>query len=175
MLQNDYIMRMILDLAMMMRRAFNLPDRDKGDCTDDIEAAVGEAVNIDPHLFFSLEPESAVALLDMGDVDDELATYVTRAMFYEAKILESEGNITTATLRRRQAVAICKKYGVEVPPDSESAEGLVQVFLDVLDDAEAEEEKDSEKKAEEGKEGDSPIHGGNFSTVNGIPLDKLKF
>ena len=132
MLENDYIMRIILDLAMMIRKSWGLPELDKEKFTDDIESAVGEAVGIDPKLFFSLEPDSAVAMMEMGDVDDDLAAYVTQAMFLEAKVLEGEGQVTAAHLRRKQAIAIARKYGTPIPPESESAEGIVRFFMEEL-------------------------------------------
>lgn len=132
MLQNDYIMRIIWDLAMMIRKSWGLPELDKEKFTDDIESAVGEAVGIDPKLFFSLEPESAVAMMEMGDVDEDLAAYVTQAMFLEAKILEGEGNVRAAHLRRKQAIAIARRFGTNIPDEAESAEGLVRFFMEDL-------------------------------------------
>ena len=129
MLQNDYIMRIIWDLAMMIRKSWGLPELDKEKFTDDIESAVGEAVGIDPKLFFSLEPDSAVAMMEMGDVDEDLAAYVTQAMFLEAKILEGEGSVMAAHLRRKQAIAIARRFGTPIPDEAESAEGLVQFFM----------------------------------------------
>ena len=108
MLHKDYLMRMIMEMITGIRRIWSIPERDRIDPTGDIEQTVGDAVNIDPALFFSLEPESAVQMLDMGEVDDSVADYVVHAIFLEATMLEAEGQMAKARLRREQAAAIAR-------------------------------------------------------------------
>ena len=182
MLQNDYIMRMIMDLVMSMRKAWNLPDKDRDTALDDVERAVGEAVGVDSDLFFSMDPESMISMMNLGDVDDDLALYVSRAIFYEAKVLEAEGKIGTASLRRKQAIAIAQEYGCPIPSDAESAEGLIQLFMEDPQDGPAEgtagEQSDNSQSdnIQDSSEQTARKTPDDFGlSISGISLDKLKF
>ena len=146
MLHKDYLMRMIMDMVLGIRKVWNLPDRDRGNFTDDIEKSVGDAVNIDPDLLFNLEPDSAVQMLDLGDIDDSVAEYIVHAIFLEATMLESQENFAKARLRREQAVAIAKYFGCEIPDSAASSEALVQIFLE-------DPEKRAEAKEQAAKDG----------------------
>ncbi len=174
MIHEDYLMRMIMQLITAIRRVYHNPT-DLDDFRDDVEQAVGEAVNIDPELFFSLSPESQVQMLEMGDTDPKLAKYITNAIFYESKVMEANGDIATSQLRRSQGIAIAKKYGCDIPSEDISAEGLVQLFLkdpEGLEDEDAEEAL-REKQAKEEREAAERNAKQGFS-ISGIPLDKLK-
>ncbi len=175
MLKNDYIMRMIMDLVMTMRKVWNMPELDRDDAMDDIEESVARAVNIDRNLLFSLEPESMVSMLEIGDFDDELAKFVTGALFIEVKMLEAEGRLSTADLRRQQAIAIARKYGCNIPDSAESAEGLMRVFVEEeFVDAETS-DGTSSTDAEAAAKEDKLAEMANATSIGGIPIDKLKF
>lgn len=168
MIKEDYIMRLIKELVSAIREVWLNEDKKRVGYDDDIEGAVGEAINIDPNLFFSLDPDSAVQLMDMGDVTDDLALYVSRAIFYEAKLLEANGDIAKATLRRRQATAIAKRYKCPIPQQDSTAESLVQLFLEDLSDNPVEGSAQDEQAVSEAPEAVG-------ASIEGIPLDKLKF
>lgn len=174
MLKNDYIMRMILDLVMTIRKVWNMPELDKDDAMDDIEESVARAVNIDRGLLFSLEPESMVSMLEIGDFDDELASYVSRALFIEVKMLEAEGRLATADLRRKQAIAIAEKYGCSIPDSAESAEGLMRTFVEDFSDGSGNVEERGKNEDAASREDRLAEYGG-ASSIGGIPVDKLKF
>ena len=175
MLHKDYLMRMIMEMIMGIRRIWTLPERERRGMAEDIEQAVGDAVNIDPELFFSLEPDSTVTMLEMGDVDESVAEYVVHAIFLEATMLESEGKLQKARLRREQGAAIARYFGCSVPDSAASAESLVQIFL------EDPEKRLEEKKApqEAGEMGDSSERlaeeAAKRLSALGISADKLKF
>ncbi len=190
MLKNDYIMRMIMDLVMTIRKVLNMPDLDKDDAMDDIEESVSRAVNIERGLLFSLEPESMISMLEIGDFDAGLAAYVSKALFIEVKMLEAEGRIATADLRRSQAVAIAKKYGCNIPASAKSTQGLMREFIEefsesdsAVDDSKGTISVENKSKLtdETGSSSDldGSLVGDNFnngvSSISGIPLDKLKF
>ena len=191
MLKNDYIMRMIMDLVMTIRKVWDMPDLDKDDAMDDIEESVSRAVNIERGLLFSLEPESMISMLEIGDFDAGLAAYVSKALFIEVKMLEAEGRIATADLRRSQAMAIAKRYGCTIPSSEESAQGLMREFVEEFsendsDDANSNAKISSDNKSElvseespnsedENRSSTNENLCSNVSSISGIPLDKLKF
>jgi hypothetical protein len=129
MFENDYIMRMILQLTRALRRSlikeYPSPDME----IHDIEGKVAEALDLDPRLMFKLEPESLVSLLQLGNVDPILAIYAVRSIYYESDLLEENGELEKAELRRRQADAIAEAYDIEVTMADGSPEALEE-FLD---------------------------------------------
>jgi len=128
MFENDYIMRMILQLVSVIQRSLLLRDLSPEVEAKDIEDAVGNAIDIDARLFFSLAPESMVSMLQLGSFDEQLSGYVLRSMYYEADILEKAGDIQRASLRRSQADAIAKAYGADVTPADATPAALEAFF-----------------------------------------------
>ena len=129
MFENDYLMRMILQLARVLRksliREYPSPDVE----IRDIEGKVAEALDLDPRLMFKLEPESLVSLLQLGNVDPVLAIYAVRSIYYESDLLEANGELERAELRRRQADAIAEAYDIEVTLTDATPEAMEE-FLD---------------------------------------------
>ena len=114
MFQNDYLMRIILQFVAALQRALREQNMKPEEKAGDLEQLVGDAVNIDPRLLFSLAPESLVAMLQIGDFDEHIGGYVLRSMYMEAEILEEAGMLERASLRRAQADAIAQAYGFNV-------------------------------------------------------------
>ncbi len=129
MFENDYIMRMIMQLTRVLRRSLIKQYPTPEEEIRDIENKVGEALELDPRLMFKLEPESLVSLMQLGDVNPQLAVYAIRSIYYESDLLEEQGKLETAELRRNQADAIARAYGIEVTLADASPEALEE-FLD---------------------------------------------
>ncbi|MBR2522483.1 MAG: hypothetical protein IKE61_05105 [Coriobacteriales bacterium] len=133
-IRQDYLMRMILDLATAIAKAL----RGQGDGNpdiDDLEFAIGDAVNMDPELFFSLDPDSMVLMLQIGDLGDEAASFVVRSMLLDAMFLQAEGKIGLGELRRRQAEAIASAFGCDVKMTTMTVEELAEPFLITLSES----------------------------------------
>ncbi|MDR1713968.1 MAG: hypothetical protein LBR39_07465 [Coriobacteriales bacterium] len=128
MFENDYLMRMIMQLATVLRKMLLEHPNDPLETAEDIERAIGNAVDIDPDLLFSFDPDSMVSMLQLGNFDEHLSGYVLRSMYYEASILEQAGQTQRADLRRAQADAVAKAYGVEISPEDLSEQALVGYF-----------------------------------------------
>ena len=131
MFQNDYLMRMILQLVAVIQRALRYEkNRDDEQTAQEIEVLIGSAVGIDPGLLFSMAPESMVSLLQLGDFDDKLCAYVVRSIYFEAELLERQGLQQRADLRRAQADAIDRAYGAGVTSEDLGPEALAAFFCD---------------------------------------------
>ena len=128
MFENDYIMRMILQLGMILRRSWFKKYEHFSDERDDIERAIGDAVDMDPKLLLSLTPESVVSMLQLGSFDKQLGGYVVRALYYEADLLEEHGLLGTADLRRAQANSIADAYGIDKDIAFSGPEELIDFF-----------------------------------------------
>ena len=124
MFENDYLMRMILQLAEAIRKSLMKGHKDVYSELHDIERAIGDAVDMDPQLLLSLAPESVVSMLQLGSFDEQLGGFVVRALFYEAGLLEEQNRFGTADLRRAQANAIAQAYSIDVSIADASPEAL---------------------------------------------------
>jgi len=127
--ENDYLMRIILQFVAAMQRAMRETRSNPEAQANDLEALVGNAVNMDSRLLFSLTPESLVSMLQIGDFDAKLGGYVLRSIYLEAELLDEAGQPETANLRREQADAIAKAYGFDVTIADIEPEAL-ETFLD---------------------------------------------
>jgi hypothetical protein len=130
MFQNDYLMRMILQMVQAIQRALEETRGDPEESAQEIERVVGEAVDIEASLFFSLSPESMVSMLQIGNFDEQLGGYVLRSIYYEAELLEKAGYTQRADLRRAQADAVAKAYGYEITPEDLSPEAMHAYFAE---------------------------------------------
>jgi len=126
--ENDYLMRIILQFVAALQRALRENRASPVAEAQDLEALVGNAVNIDARLFFSLAPESMVSMLQLGDFDPQLGGYVLRSMYLEAELLDESDQPDKAQLRREQADAIAQAYGFDVTPADIEPEAL-EAFL----------------------------------------------
>jgi hypothetical protein len=121
---NDYLMRIILQFVAALQKALRAQNMTPEEKAGTLEQAIGDAVNIDPRLLFSMDPESLVSMLQLGDFDEEIGGYVLRSMYLEADVLEEAGRAQRADLRRAQADAIARAYGFAVTPADATPEAL---------------------------------------------------
>jgi hypothetical protein len=132
MFENDYLMRMILQLTAAIRRSLAGERRSTGEEVDAIEDAVSDAVDIQRELLFSLEPNSMLSLLQLGAFDSELGEYIVRSLYYEAELLEELGLASRAGLRRAQADAIAAAYDISISRE-DVTEAALTAFLDAAE------------------------------------------
>jgi hypothetical protein len=125
---NDYLMRVILQFVAALQKALREQNMTPGQKAAGLEDAVADAVNIDARLLFSMDPESLVSMLQLGDFDEVLGGYVLRCLYLEADVLDDAGHAQRASLRRAQADAIARAYGLEVTAADASPEAL-EAFL----------------------------------------------
>ena len=81
MLEQDYLMRIFLQFAEILRRSW-FKARDEHDpkaAADMLEAAVGDAVDIDGATLLSLAPESMAGILQVSGTDPRVPEYVARS------------------------------------------------------------------------------------------------
>ncbi len=113
MLQSDYLMRMIHELVAVVQRALRDRRNDPEAAAQSLGIAIGNAVDIDGELFFSLAPESMVSMLQLGTFDEQLCGYIVRSMLLRAALLQQSGQAANALLAVSQAQAIAAAYGCE--------------------------------------------------------------
>lgn len=106
--QRDYILRVIEQMGAVMREAFAAY---RGGAASEeplalTDAAIGLVIDLDPQLFLRLAPQSMVSLVEMSGTDDRLVSKLVEVLMLEADILDSEGNLVEANVRREQAGAL---------------------------------------------------------------------
>ena len=106
--QSDYLLRIIEQMGAALREAFA---RFRGGADPEeplalTEAAIGLVVDMDPKLFLRLSPPSMVSFIEISGFDDRVVAKLVEALELEADILESQGDIVEARVRREQAQAL---------------------------------------------------------------------
>ena len=106
--QSDYVLRIIEQMGTALRQAFERY-RDGDEADEPIamtSSAIGLVVDMDPQLFLRLSPQSMVSFVEISGFDDRLVAKLVEALALQADILESEGNLVEAGVRRSQAAAL---------------------------------------------------------------------
>jgi hypothetical protein len=106
--QSDYILRIIEQMGATLREAFA---RFSGGAEPDeslelTESAIGLVVDMDPKLFLRFSPQSMVSFVTISGLDPRVVAKLAEALDLEGDILEAEGNLVDAHVRREQALAL---------------------------------------------------------------------
>ena len=106
--QNDHILRLVEQLGSMMRLAFCDSGRERVPLslsTSRIRRSRWWSTS-NPNLFLRFSPQSMVSFLELSGFDDRLVVKLAEAMSLQAEILESEGSLVAAGVRREQVHAV---------------------------------------------------------------------
>lgn len=106
--QSDYILRIVEQMGAALREAFARfsTGAEPEEPLALTEFAIGMVVDMDPKLFLRFSPQSMVSFVAISGLDDRLVTKLVEALELEADILDTEGNIVEAGVRREQARAL---------------------------------------------------------------------
>ena len=139
MLEQDYLMRIFLQFAEILRRSW-FKARDEHDpkaAADMLENAVGDAVDIDGATLLSLSPESIASVMQVSGVDPRVSEYIARSQLLASGYLAEAGEGDLSALRAEQARALAEAYDLDLPDTPEELATL-------LDEADAALAKDAE-------------------------------
>ncbi len=119
MFTQDYLMRMILELAGAIRKSILTAneDDDPEGAAQLLEATLDGATEMDSSLLLSLEPESMAAMLQISGSDPKLMTYVARMLLLESHYLTMAQRHLEAKLRYGQAFAVAQTFGIPLAED----------------------------------------------------------
>lgn len=111
--ESDYVLRLIEQMGTLMRVAFERFREGAGDDEplEMTQAAIGMVVDMDPELFLKLAPQSMVSFLELSSYDERVVERLAEAIELQADILESEGSLVEASVRREQAAALRGSLG----------------------------------------------------------------
>ncbi|WP_080803257.1 hypothetical protein [Arabiibacter massiliensis] len=127
MLEQDYLMRIFLQFAEIVRRSWFVSRRehDPKAAADMLEDAVGEAVDIDGGTLLSLAPESMASILQVSDTDPRVVEHVARSLMLASAYLREAGEDSLADLRHEQARSLDAAYGLDLPATPEEMMSLL--------------------------------------------------
>lgn len=139
MLEQDYLMRIVLQFAEMIRRSWTKAhdERDPKSAADMLEDAVGEATDIDGGVLLSLAPESIASVMQVSGVDPRVTEYIARSLLLASGYLREAGQHQLADVREAQARAVAAAYDIELPASVEDLEDLLsEAELDIVETTE---------------------------------------
>ena len=89
MLQQDYLMRMIMQLIQGIRKSMRraVDEKDPEAAADMLEATVGEATELDGAVLLSLSPESIASVVQISGTEPRVVEYICRTLMLEADYL----------------------------------------------------------------------------------------
>ena len=127
MLEQDYLMRIFLQFAEIIRRSWTKARKEKDPraAADMLEDAVGEATEIDGGVLLSLSPESIASVMQVSGTDPRVTEYVARSLLLASGYLREANEQALADLRAQQAHAIAEAYGFPLPERPEDLEELL--------------------------------------------------
>lgn len=118
MLERDYLVKMLI---VFFKAVLKSLQRDKEqnplEAAELLEAAMGEAIDMDSSVFLSLSPESIAVVLGVTETDPRVMGYVARSLLLESTYLKKANYQEIADLRHAQARAIADAYGIEMPDE----------------------------------------------------------
>ena len=119
MLEQDYLMKLILQFFRGMVRSWELKE-EKDDpelAADMLETAIGAATEMDGAVLLSLSPDSIAQVLRVSGTDPNVVEFVARGLLLESVYLSESGKDELASVRAAQARALADDYGFELPDD----------------------------------------------------------
>lgn len=130
MFQQDYLMRLFMQLAEGIRKSIRraIDEKDPEAAADMLEATVGEATELDGAVLLSLAPESIASVVQISGTDPRAVEYICRSLLLEAEYLREAGKIDKAELRSQQAYALGDAYGIDLTDVSLDEDALEEFF-----------------------------------------------
>lgn len=131
MFENDYLMRMIMQLIEAIQRSINMArnNEDPAASAQMLEDAIGAATELDGGVLLSLSPDSIAEILEVSGTDPAVVEYVGRSLYLESTYLAQAGKMELATLRAEQALALGEAYDFSLDEEL-GAEEAMQAFLE---------------------------------------------
>ena len=106
--ESDDTSRTVEQMGTLLRRATTRL-REGVDDAEPFELsarAIGLGVDMDPHQFVGLAPQSMVSLLEIAGSDCRVVSGVADALEIQAELLDGRGALVEASVRREQAAAL---------------------------------------------------------------------
>ena len=126
MLEQDYLMKMILQFFKAMVRSWELKEKEEDPqlAADTLENAISSATEMDGDVLLSLSPDSIAQVLRVSGTDPRVIEYVARGLLLESVYLAEAGQDGLSGIRAAQARALAADYGFTLPDDPSDFESI---------------------------------------------------
>ena len=114
MLQRDYLVQLIQQFIEAIIRSRKVSVVDPQQAADSLEAAIGNATDIDGATLLSMAPESIASVMELCGVDPRVAGYIAHSLILEADYLRQAGNSALAELRMGQGQPVALQFGIDL-------------------------------------------------------------
>lgn len=117
MFEQDYLVRMLIELAAAIRKSFerSIGKKDNDGAAATLENSIGEATDLDGSVLLSLSPESIASVLKVANTDPRVIIYIAHSMQLQSYYLKKAGKFDVADLREKQAFALADAYNFDLP------------------------------------------------------------
>lgn len=134
MFEQDYLMRIFLQLAEIIRRSWTRAgkEHDPQGAADMLEDAIGDAADMDADVLLTLSPDSVAGILQVSGTDPRVAERIARSLLLASGYRTQAGQGELAEVRLGQARAVAAAFGVDLP---ESAQDMASLLDDALNGA----------------------------------------
>lgn len=126
MFEQDYLMNIIAQLLGAIRRSVERAagQEDPDGAAAMLDAAIGEATELDGAAVLSLAPLSLAGLLQVSGIDPHLTEYLARTLQLSAQYYREAGNAALAELRAGQAQAVADTFGHDLSVATDVADDI---------------------------------------------------
>jgi hypothetical protein len=116
MYEQDYLMRIIAQLLGAIRRSMERAagEQNPEEAARLLDAAIGEATELDGEALLSLAPESLGAILSVSGIDPRVVEHVVRSLMLSSRYYHEAGNDVMSALREGQAKELALAFGQNV-------------------------------------------------------------
>lgn len=128
MFEQDYLVRLLLQFFQGLLKSIerHKEKKDPQGAADLIEAAIGEATDMDGVALLSLAPESIATVMRVSGIDPDVVQFMARSLLLESVYLIDAGNEGLAETRAAQARAMAAEYGFELPDDPSDFDAITE-------------------------------------------------
>ena len=141
MIERDYLMRLLLNLAQGIVRSMQAEKTANShtDSAEMLEAAIGEAVDFDGETFLALAPDSIAQILQISGTDSRASLYIANSLYLASHYRAKAGQDELARVRKEQALAVARAFGHDLSSYEEgdgeaSAEAIVSEAQRLIDE-----------------------------------------
>lgn len=129
MFERDYLVKLFQEFGAAIRLSLEKEEeKDPAAASGLLEAAIGNATDIDGATLLSLSPESIAAVLQVSGTDPRVIEFVARSLLLDSRYLQEAEDNEMALLRRQQAFALAKAYGIPFSDESITSKELDELF-----------------------------------------------
>lgn len=132
MFERDYIMKMLADLLQAIVKSMLQSEKEENPylAAQTLEAAIGNAVDMDASVFLALSPESMASIMAISQTDPRSTEYIARSLALASDYNRKAGSPEIADLRMGQAQALADAFGHDISDMMTDPQSAMQEYLD---------------------------------------------